>query len=251
MTSEKPGTPGEREDLEQPEELGEPFLPERIDELRSAEIPTLLVWGDAGDPRSVALLPGSFDPLTIGHAGLAKAATRHVELVLLVYSIRTLPKEGTVPRALLAESERVRSMVAFSRQRKAILPALASHGLLAEQVIAARERFPRARLFVVMGSDKVLQLMDPKWYMDRDQVLERLFDEAEVLYATRSGQAGAVEEVLSGPENERWRDRFHALEVAPEVAAASSREVRQRLARGEDVRALVPSEVRPFIERRV
>jgi nicotinamide-nucleotide adenylyltransferase len=222
-------------------------LLEALDELRGNEHPTLVVPELDGDPRSVALLPGSFDPITIGHAALAEVATQNADLVLLVYSVRTLPKEGEPPPALLGEPERLRSMVEFSRGRPGLQAALASHGLLAEQAEAARVRFPHARLFVVMGSDKVPQLLDPRWYRDRDAVLDPLFADAEVLYADRSGHEGVVEKVLSLPENRRWSQRFRRLQVSPEVASVSSREVRERSIRGEDVRQLVPIEVHPFL----
>jgi nicotinic acid mononucleotide adenylyltransferase len=217
--------------------------------LRGAERPTLLVSGAVADPASVALLSGSFDPLTVAHAALAEAASDRADLVLLVYSVRTLPKEGPAPPPLLSEGDRLRSLEAFARDRPKVLPSLASHGLLAEQAEAARVRFPAARLFLVMGSDKALQLLDPKWYAGRDEVLGRLFGHAEVMYADRSGQEGAVGRALARPENVAWRSRFERLALRPEIAAVASREVRERLARGEDVTWLVPAEVHRFIGR--
>jgi nicotinic acid mononucleotide adenylyltransferase len=227
----------------------EAFPPERVEELRGADHPTLLVAGNPGVPRSVALLAGSFDPMTIAHSALADAAAERAELVLLVYSVRTLPKEGVLPPPLLSERDRLRSLEAFARGRPRIVPALASHGLLAEQAEAARSRFPRSDLFLVMGSDKALQVLDPKWYEDRDRSIARLFGHASVLFADRSGEEGLVDEVLARPENGRWRSSFERLAIRPALAPVSSRQVRERLARGEDVRPMVPIEVQPFIER--
>ena len=124
---------------------------------------------------------------------------------------------------------------------------LTSHGLLADQVAAARTRFPEADLFLVMGSDKLLQLLDPKWYGDRDATLVALFAEARVLYAVRSGDEEAVGEALAAPQNDRWWSRFVPLDVPPHVAAVSSREVRARIRQGEDVRALVPAEAHSLL----
>jgi nicotinic acid mononucleotide adenylyltransferase len=100
-----------------------------------------------------------------------------------------------------------------------------------------------------MGSDKALQLLNPKWYTDRDRVLGRLFGHVDVLYADRSGQQGAVDRILARPENARWRSSFGRLALRPELAAVASRDVRERLARGEDVTGLVPAEVHPFVAR--
>ena len=207
----------------------------------------LLVPAVATDPPTVAQLSGSFDPLTIANAALADAATARADLVLLVYSARTLPKDGEGPPPLLSARDRIRSMEAFARNRSGILPALASHGLLVEQAEAARLRFPRARLFLAMGSDKALQILDPKWYPDPEAARSRLFGLASVLYADRSAEEGLVERTLARPENRRWRSSFERLAIRPEVAAVSSRDVRDRLTRGEDVRPLVPPQVHPFL----
>src|SRR5439155_15160968 len=130
----------------------------------------------------------------------------------------------------------------FCAARPGHAVGVASHGPLSEQVEAAAERFPEAELFLVMGSDKALQVLDPKWYADRDSVLHGLFRRARVLYADRAGQEGAVGELLVRPENRGWRDRFERLDVNPDVASVSSRRVRQLLRRGEDVRSIVPPE---------
>jgi nicotinamide-nucleotide adenylyltransferase len=221
---------------------------ERLDEFRRrADRPKLLVPAATADPAIVALLSGSFDPITIAHAALADAAAERAELTLLVYSVRTLPKEGEGPLPLLSERDRLRSLEVFAESRPGILPALASHGLLVEQAEAARLRFPDARLLLVMGSDKAVQLLDPKWYADREKALARLFTHAEVLYADRAGQEGGVEKALDQPGNAEWRSKFERLAIRPEVAAVASRDIRERLARGEDVKHLVPPEVHSFI----
>jgi nicotinamide-nucleotide adenylyltransferase len=217
--------------------------------LREAGAPVMVLLEDpAGEPASVALVPGSFDPLTVGHAALSEAAAAREDLVVLVYSARTLPKEGPGAGApLLGEADRLEVLRRFCRGRLGMVPGVCSHGLLADQVAAAAARFPGARLTLVVGSDKVLQLLDPRWYGDRDAALEGLFARAEVRFAVRAGEEGAVEEALARPENRRWRGRFSRLEVPPEVAAVSSRAVRELLRRGEDVRGLVPPEVHPFL----
>lgn len=223
-------------------------LPE---ELRRAEEPTLAVHPEPGPAGRVALLPGSFDPLTVAHAALADAARREgADLVVLLYSVRTLPKEGEVPPPLLSEPQRLAALERFARARSGLAVGLCSHGLLADQAEAAGRRFPSSELWVVVGSDKVLQLFDPRWYEDRDQALGRLFGRAAVRYAVRAGEEGRVEELLARPENARWRDRIRPLAVEPRVASVSSRVVRERLRRGEDVRELVPPEVLPALERR-
>ena len=216
-----------------------------LERVRSAAGPVLEVVPDPGRVDEIALLAGSFDPITVGHEALAAAALRRVGAVVLVYSRRTLPKEGGAAPPLLDEEQRLEVLLSFCRNRPGHAVGVTSHGLLAEHVDAAVGRFPQARIALVAGSDKVLQLLDPKWYAAdrRDVVLDALFRRARMLYAERSGEEGAVEQALSLARNRAWRDRFERLaELPPSVAGVSSRRVREAVARGRDVRGLVPRE---------
>lgn len=216
-----------------------------LEPLRVAADPTILVEPDPGSPSSVALLAGSFDPITVGHDAMARAAARWAQAVLLVYAVRTLPKDGAPTPPLLSEPERLRVLHAFCTPRRGMAVALCSHGLLAEQVEAAARRFPAARLAVVAGSDKVLQLLHPRWYPEgrRDAVLGTMFGRAEVWYAVREGDGDALASALDLPANRPFASRIRALRgVDPEVADVSSRRVRERARQGRDVSGLVPPE---------
>jgi len=212
-----------------------------LEELRHAERPRLVVVPEPkAEPVSVALLAGSFDPLTVAHAAMAEAALHRVDLVLLVYSVRTLPKEGAPPASLLGEEERLVVLERFTANREfGLAVGLCSHGLIAEQVDAATSRFPDAALAVVLGSDKLLQLLDHRWYEDRDAMLDPMFSRARALYALRAGDEEAVQAALR--EHDRWLASIERLEISPRVAAVSSREVRDRIRRGEDVSELIPA----------
>jgi nicotinamide-nucleotide adenylyltransferase len=198
---------------------------------------------------SVGLVSGSFDPMTVAHAALAEAL--QTEVTLLVYSPATLPKErgpgGEPHPPLLDEADRLASMRAWSVGHPGAAVAVCSHGLLADQAEAAAAAFPEARLRFGMGSDKVLQLFDPRWYGDRDADLGRLFTRAEVFYSVRPGDERRVEECLA--DNPRWRERFRRLQLPGDLAWLSSRAVRESIRRGRDVSALVPLEILPFVLR--
>jgi nicotinic acid mononucleotide adenylyltransferase len=222
-----------------------------LERLRVVEKPTLVLTREPSKlPASVALLSGSFDPMTKAHAALVEAASRLVDLVVLVYSARTLPKEGSAPAALLSEADRLKVLERFSETHPRTALGLCSHGLLADQVMAARERFATQALFLVMGSDKVLQVLDPNWYGDRDRTLEGLFREAAVLYADRAGEEGAVEAVLKHPENALWADRFNQVDAPDRVEAVSSSTVRTLIEAGTDPSDLVVEESRPYLPER-
>lgn len=216
----------------------------RIEALRGVEAPTLLAEPEPLEPpASIGLVPGSFDPLTVAHAALAEAASALTDLVLLLYSVRTLPKEGAGSEPpLLSEPERIAVVERYCRERDRLRLGLCSHGLLAEQVAAARRRFPDAQVTLVVGSDKLLQLFDPKWYADREAVLDRLLERATVRYAVREGDEEPVRALLGRSDLARWTRRLVRLDVPPPVAAVSASQVRALARRGGDVGGLVPPE---------
>lgn len=222
---------------------------EALDSARAAREPSLVLTGSAGgsEPRRIALLPGSFDPLTIGHAALAGAAANRADLVVMVYAARTLPKERGAEPPLLAERPRLAAVSAYCATRPVFELGICSHGLLVDQMAAADRLFPNAERSLVIGSDKLLQLFDARWYRDRDVALGRLFERARLVYAVREGEEDAVDRMLSRPENSSWNSMIAPLPVDPTVVAVSSTRVRRSLRAGDDVRDLVPPEVIPFL----
>jgi nicotinamide-nucleotide adenylyltransferase len=216
-----------------------------IDRARRPGGPTLEILGASPPPvRSAGLVAGSFDPMTVAHRALAEAL--ETDLTLLVWSPATLPKEegpgGDPSPPLLQPEDVLASLLAWCEPRPWARVAVCSHGLLADQVEAAAAAFPGARLVLGMGSDKVLQLLDPRWYRDRDAVLERLLERAEVAAAPRAGHA--MESVV---RRTPWPDRIRTLRLPAELAAVSSRAVREAVRAGQDVSALVPAEILPFV----
>lgn len=197
----------------------------------------------------LGLVPGSFDPMTVAHAALAEALD--ADLTLFVYSPRTLPKQagpgGAASAPLMEEEDRVASLLAYCRARPGLGVALSSHGLLIDQAEAAAAWFPRARLVFGVGSDKVLQILDPRWYPDPGAALGRLFTLAEVAYAIREGDRDPLDTRPAGAAG--WGGRLRPLLLPEHVRAISSRRTREAVRRGEGADAMVPPEVRPFVSR--
>jgi nicotinamide-nucleotide adenylyltransferase len=210
--------------------------------------PRLEILGAPPDrPASVGLLSGSFDPMTVAHAALAEALRAHApDLVLLVYSPRTMPKGAGAEPPLLTPQRRVASVAAWCARRAGFEAAICSHGLYADQVDAAAASFPGADIVVGLGTDKVLQLFDPRWYEDREAALAKLFDTARVAYAAR-GSREAAEVASMIEENPRWAGRLVPLRLPYGVRDVSSGDVRRRLRGGGDARSLVPDEIVRFL----
>jgi nicotinic acid mononucleotide adenylyltransferase len=211
-----------------------------------AREPRLEVLDGVPPAGSLGLVPGSFDPMTVAHAALAEALD--VDLVLLVYSPRTLPKEsssGAVEPPLLDEVDRIGSLVAYAAGTDRVEVALCSHGRLVDQAEAAAAAFPHARLVFGVGSDKVAQILDPRWYRDPAAEIGRLFALSEIRYGVRAGSRIDHGIGAAGP----WPSRLHPLDLPEEVAELSSSRVRAALRRGEDVDPLVPPAIRPFLKR--
>jgi nicotinamide-nucleotide adenylyltransferase len=221
---------------------------EVLDRARRPGPPRLEVLDGSPSEGVVGLVPGSFDPMTVAHVGLAEAMD--ADLALFLYSPATLQKEtgpgGSPEPPLLSEEDRVASVLAVVGPRPGRGVAVCSHGLLADQAEAAARAFPRAALVFGVGSDKIRQLLDPRWYRDRDTDLSRLFSLAEVAFAVRSGDDGPDPVEAAGAP---WGSRIRRLDLDPRLAGISSRAVRAALRRGQDVTDVVPAEVLPFLRR--
>ena len=193
----------------------------------------------------VGVFAGSFNPLTEAHAALARAARAQAGLDVIVWlcATRTVDKER-VERAALPD--RLAQLVAYACAATAAAVALTNRGLYVDEARALRPVLaPHAQLSVLVGFDKIVQILDPRYYVDRDAALRALFAEANVLVAPRAGAGReALTALLARPENRPFGDRVAYLAVAPQHADDSSTAARQLSAdaRWDDVRALVVPE---------
>lgn len=213
-----------------------------------------LVYGPcAGPPERLAVLAGSFDPLTRAHIALARAAHRSAQLptVYFLLSKVTVDKEragGALPEDRLLVLER------YAAGHRELGVLLANRGLYVEQAEALHRTFPVLRaLYFVVGFDKILQIFDPHYYADRDAALEHLFSQASFLVAPRGGASAAdLANLLQRPENRRFADLVTLLPFTRAFARLSSTRVREAAAAGAilggDLTAKwVPAEVADFI----
>lgn len=183
------------------------------------------------DPR-IALFGGSFDPIHLGHLGIASRAREALELD----EVRFLPcrqsphKEGP-PAA--PDAERVRmielALEPYSwarpdfRELEAPPPSYS-----ADSVRAIRAELPDARLFWILGLDQWQAL--PRW-----REPDFLARELEFIVFSRHGDP-------------RPRDGWTMTPVSGTHPASSS-EIRRRIAAGRDVSDWLPAAVAEHIHR--
>jgi nicotinic acid mononucleotide adenylyltransferase len=211
----------------------------------------LVVPGSTLPHGDIVVFAGSFNPPTIAHLALLKQAQRFMYEqgtkpfhLYAAFSKRTVDKEG-VERPLLRDRILLLQML-LRRRLPHIGILLFNRGLYVEQAEAIRTAFPRVRrIFFLMGFDKLEQILDPRYYEDRDTALEALFRQAELLVAPR-GKAHEQEfdELLNRSENRRFARFIRALPFDPLYKDISSTRFRQNSrAYAHDV----PQEVRRFM----
>ena len=208
---------------------------ERLDPSASPAIATLKA---PGVRRNVALLPGSFNPPTAAHMLFAERALQEgFDCVVLLLARNTVGKQ---PSGLVPE-DRLLAMRALTNGTFGV--GASSHGLYADQAEAARLLYPDADITFLVGSDKVEQIFDPRWYDDPDAALERLFGSARLVVAPRADQGDLLRAVLDAPQNRRFADRVSILRLHPAVSDLSSTRVRGMLRAGAEPAGLVPPPV--------
>ena len=221
-----------------------------------AEPQALIIPGSPVPRGTVIVFPGSFNPPTMAHLALMKQArdvarfqawsTGKLETVHLYAALsKHIVDKETVERPLLLD--RILLLDNLLRRRfphAGIL--LFNRGLYVEQAQAVHTSFPQVRrLLFLVGFDKIVQILDPHYYEDRDAALHDLFALAELLVVPRGDEGKqSLDELLQRPENQPFARYIHTLPFDPAYREISSTQVRQRASthRGE-----VPREVQQFM----
>jgi nicotinate-nucleotide adenylyltransferase len=179
-------------------------------------------------PKDVAILGGSFNPPHVAHlmAAYWALATQGVQEVWLLPAYR-----HPFGKALAPFEDRVRMCELAAAPLRGVHVCTAERELADDPLVGKTARtlehlqakHPDHRFALVVGTD-ILPETD-KWYRwDRVKALAR------ILVVGRQGYEGAA--------------------GAPSLPAVSSTLIRERLARGDDVSALVPGRVLAYVAER-
>jgi len=189
-----------------------------------------------GDPSRLGILPGTFNPITIAHVGLARAALGAVDEVVFVLPRRFphKPYEGASFEdriAMLAE--------ALAGESRFSIAASGGTGLFCEIAAECRAAYgPGTRLLVLCGRDAAERIVN--WDYGETGAIRRMLGEFGLLVAARGG------EYVPPPE---LRSAVLPLPLAGAYESVSATEVRRRIAAGEDWETLVPPPVRERVRR--
>jgi nicotinamide-nucleotide adenylyltransferase len=197
--------------------------------------------------RSLAVLSGSFNPLTAAHLAVADAAEKgRLGPILFLLSTFTIDKER--PQGALLE-DRLLMLELHARRNAPRSVGLTNRGLYVEQAELIRSGLPSlVDLTFLVGFDKIVQIFDPRYYDERDAALRALFDLASFAVAPRAG-AGPAElaELLARPQNRPFAGRVRPLELARAYAEVSASAIRAALASGQTLAPGLPPESAVFI----
>jgi nicotinate (nicotinamide) nucleotide adenylyltransferase len=186
------------------------------------------------NPQSVAVFPGAWNPPTVAHREIARAALAHVDEVIWVLP-RAFPHKGFEGAGF---EDRKQMLVRLVEGESGFSAALSQGGLYAEIAEEARELFGEAtEITLLAGRDAVERMAT--WKYATPGVFDELVKRHRLLVAARQGDYAPA-----GHQS----DRIIRLAMAGDWDEVSSSEVRRRMASGEDWQGLVPSSIADLVQ---
>jgi nicotinate-nucleotide adenylyltransferase len=183
-----------------------------------------------GMPSHLGILPGTFNPITVAHVALARAALSHVDEVIYVLP-RAFPHKS-YGRASFAQ--RVELLLAAAGEDRSVSVAAADGGLFVEIAAECRAAYGSDVAFTFLcGRDAAERIVN--WDYGRPGALGEMLRQFDLLVAARGGGYEPPAE---------FRAAIHCMDLAGEFDHVSATEVRAMIARGETWEHLVPAAIR-------
>ncbi len=179
-------------------------------------------------PSRLGILPGSFNPVTIAHLALARAALAVVNEVVFVLP-RAFPHKLYVGATF---EQRITMLKAAIAGEPAFSIAASDGGLFAEIAEECRTAYGNTRLTFLCGRDAAERIVH--WDYGTPDALSGMLRRFDLLVAARRGAYEVPEE---------WRTSIERLELPDAFDHVSSTEVRERIAHGDSWEHLVPPQI--------
>jgi len=198
----------------------------------------------------LGVFPASFNPPTLAHQVLVQEARKqgYLDEVLVLLDIRAMDK-----RPIGASFEDRLKMVSlvFGRDPKVSI-GLSNRGLFLEKLEALRPWYPgEVELFFIVGFDTILRVLDKKYYSNRREALDQLFEHSRFLVANRgSHDEEAFSRLFRRTENRRYQRRVSFFTLPPGLSTLSSSEIRESIRQGRSVVSGLSRPVLRFIKTR-
>jgi nicotinate (nicotinamide) nucleotide adenylyltransferase len=189
----------------------------------------------ATPPSRIALLPGAWNPPTVAHLAIARAALVWADEVVLVLPVKMPHKEFDGPTF----HDRIATLSLLAAAHRQLSAATAEGGLYVEMAEEAHSALgPQTEIALVCGRDAAERIAS--WNYGQPGVFEQMIARFPLLVAARSG------EYAVDPSHE---GRIRTLALADDFSAVSSSEIRRRMEAGEDWQSLVPPEIADRVRR--
>jgi len=199
---------------------------------------------------SLGIFPASFNPPTMAHLALIREAEKrgNFDEVLVLLDIQAMdkgPVEATFEDRLLMVKK------VFGRDPKVSI-GLSNRGLFIEKLKPLRKYYPSPiSFFFIVGFDTIVRVMDSKYYPYRKRSLDELFHQCQFLVANRGDhEQEAFERLFDRPENRKYKDKVSFFTLHPGISSLSSTVAREKIAKRQPVKGLVPASIHPVIKRK-
>ncbi len=188
----------------------------------------------AGNPPRLGILPGTFNPVTVAHLALARAALEHVDEVVFVLP-RVFPHK---PWSGASFDDRLAMLRAVVSDDPAFSIAAADGGLFIDIARECRAAYgPEVQLAFLCGRDAAERIAG--WDYGRPGAFAEMLGEFDLLVAARGG-------AYDPPPPFARAVRCLKIDGFDGVSAS---EVRGRAARGEPWEHLVPAAAVEYARR--
>jgi nicotinic acid mononucleotide adenylyltransferase len=194
-------------------------------------VPIQFQYRDASrpTPSRIALFPGAWNPPTVAHAAIARAALEWADEVIWILP-KAFPHKGWEGLDIPARLEMLRR-VAMAEPSFSV--ALAQGGLYFEMAEEARDFFGSApEIGLLCGRDAAERIAG--WDYGTPGVFDQMIELYPLLVAARAGHYEPAQHQAG---------RIIHLAMPPEFDEVSSSEVRRRIAANEAWRHLVPDQI--------